>query len=117
MPSASPSIIEPTGLAKRPLGSVKILSSDVLLFVVVRSIKSECSEEWCRNAESNRGPTDYESVALPTELSRQIFYSNKFNKLTKYCSKSLLLTPAHLGYKMAFLLTGCSHGFRKPSRI
>ena len=25
---------------------------------------------WCRNAESNRGPTDYESVALPTELSR-----------------------------------------------
>jgi hypothetical protein len=26
--------------------------------------------DWCRNAESNRGPTDYESVALPTELSR-----------------------------------------------
>ena len=71
MPSASPSIVEPTGLAKRPLGSVKILSSNALLFVVVRSIKSGCSEEWCRNAESNRGPTDYESVALPTELSRQ----------------------------------------------
>jgi len=28
-----------------------------------------------------------------------------------------LLTPAHLGYKLAFLLTGCSHGFRKPDRI
>ena len=27
---------------------------------------------WCRNAESNCGPTDYESVALPTELSRHI---------------------------------------------
>ncbi len=25
---------------------------------------------WCRGAESNRGPTDYESVALPTELPR-----------------------------------------------
>ena len=29
-------------------------------------------KEWCRNAESNRGPTDYESVALPTELSRPV---------------------------------------------
>ena len=27
--------------------------------------------KWCRGAESNRGPTDYESVALPTELPRQ----------------------------------------------
>jgi hypothetical protein len=26
---------------------------------------------WCRCAESNGGPTDYESVALPTELHRQ----------------------------------------------
>src|SRR5579885_340517 len=26
---------------------------------------------WCRRADSNRGPTDYESVALPTELRRQ----------------------------------------------
>ena len=25
---------------------------------------------WCRCADSNRGPTDYESVALPTELHR-----------------------------------------------
>ena len=25
---------------------------------------------WCRNADSNCGPTDYESVALPTELFR-----------------------------------------------
>lgn len=25
---------------------------------------------WCRCAESNRGPIDYESIALPTELQR-----------------------------------------------
>ena len=25
---------------------------------------------WCRNQESNSGPTDYKSVALPTELLR-----------------------------------------------
>ena len=26
--------------------------------------------EWCRHQESNSGPTDYKSVALPTELCR-----------------------------------------------
>ena len=32
--------------------------------------QTQRAEFWCRNAESNRGPTDYESVALPTELFR-----------------------------------------------
>ena len=27
---------------------------------------------WCREEESNLRPTDYESVALPTELSRRV---------------------------------------------
>lgn len=26
--------------------------------------------KWCRHEESNPGPTDYKSVALPTELCR-----------------------------------------------
>ena len=26
---------------------------------------------WCRFTDSNRGPTDYKSVALPTELKRR----------------------------------------------
>ena len=26
---------------------------------------------WCRHTDSNCGPTDYKSVALPTELCRQ----------------------------------------------
>ena len=43
------------------------LSTDEAEFV--RSIIDEIVI-WCRNAESNRGPTDYESVALPTELFR-----------------------------------------------
>ena len=29
---------------------------------------------WCRSAESNRRPTDYESVALPTELLRLLSF-------------------------------------------
>ena len=27
-------------------------------------------KRWCRHQESNSGPTDYKSVALPTELYR-----------------------------------------------
>ena len=27
---------------------------------------------WCRHQESNPGPTDYKSVALPTELYRRV---------------------------------------------
>ena len=31
----------------------------------------ECEgERWCRNTDSNRGPDDYKSTALPTELLR-----------------------------------------------
>ena len=30
------------------------------------------AQNWCRHEESNPGPTDYKSVALPTELRRQI---------------------------------------------
>ena len=29
-----------------------------------------CNLNWCRHQESNSGPTDYKSVALPTELCR-----------------------------------------------
>ena len=39
-----------------------------------RSLRIFKIRKWCRNAESNRGPTDYESVALPTELSRLLSF-------------------------------------------
>jgi hypothetical protein len=29
-------------------------------------------EKWCRNQDSNPGPDDYKSTALPTELLRHI---------------------------------------------
>ena len=32
-------------------------------------------KKWCRHTDSNRGPTDYKSVALPTELCRQNIYA------------------------------------------
>ncbi len=37
---------------------------------------------WCRHTDSNRGPTDYKSVALPTELCRQ-----RLNALTYIITK------------------------------
>ena len=29
---------------------------------------------WCRHTDSNRGPDDYKSTALPTALRRHIFF-------------------------------------------
>ena len=40
---------------------------------------------WCRFTDSNRGPTDYKSVALPAELKRR----NSFRR------RAQLLPPAH----------------------
>ncbi len=48
--------------------------------------------EWCRHQESNSGPTDYKSVALPTEL-----YRLTTTKWRVYYSVRLRLsTPAHV---------------------
>ena len=39
---------------------------------------------WCRNQESNSGPTDYKSVALPTELlRREVVHSIKAGSFTQ----------------------------------
>ena len=40
------------------------------LFNFLRDRNSSCATCWCRHQESNSGPTDYKSVALPTELCR-----------------------------------------------
>ena len=39
-------------------------------------------DEWCRLPESNWRPTDYKSVALPTELSRHYI---KWVRILEYC--------------------------------
>ena len=38
---------------------------------------------WCRNQESNSGPTDYKSVALPTELLRRSAHFNEAFSITQ----------------------------------
>ena len=39
------------------------------------------SEKWSRESDSNRRPTHYECVALPTELSRQNSFSSLYIKI------------------------------------
>jgi hypothetical protein len=36
-------------------------------------------KQWSREPDSNRRPTDYESIALPTELSRRYSQGEKIN--------------------------------------
>ncbi len=57
----------------------------------LQGTKKPCNEKrdrayyiWCRNQESNSGPTDYKSVALPTELLRQeAVHSSKAGSFTQ----------------------------------
>ncbi len=41
--------------------------------------------KWCRHTDSNCGPTDYKSVALPTELCR-LFLSVSMFRIGTVCS-------------------------------
>ena len=40
---------------------------------LLKQVHQSTGNFWCRRGESNTRPTDYESVALPTELLRQYF--------------------------------------------
>ena len=55
---------------KEPLFTYKIAKYGWSRPVMVHLCSVWTLIAWCRSAESNRGPTDYESVALPTELPR-----------------------------------------------
>ncbi len=43
----------------------------------------ENGEKWCRNQDSNPGPDDYKSTALPTELLRRTLFSRFYYILIK----------------------------------
>ena len=48
-----------------------ICSPSAALTDILKNKFSETLGEWCRLGDSNTRPTDYKSVALPTELNRQ----------------------------------------------
>ena len=66
------------------------------LFVIY---KNDCRRliKWCRHQESNSGPTDYKSVALPTELCRP---SREYYSLLQFMSITF--------FKKIFLISDCA---------
>ena len=48
-----------------------ICSPSIVHTDILYGVFSEILGEWCRLGDSNTRPTDYKSVALPTELNRQ----------------------------------------------
>ena len=46
--------------------NVELMSTQLLTLILLR---------WCWHQESNPGPTDYKSVALPTELRQQMLFT------------------------------------------
>ena len=61
---------------------------------------SETLAEWCRLRDLNSRPTDYKSVALPTELKR--------HKNSNYI-KIIFFQPNFVEAQMAVRLQHCSH--------
>ena len=49
-----------------------------LTFSAVLLLHFWITRKWCRHQESNSGPTDYKSVALPTELCRHYHFGTGY---------------------------------------
>ena len=58
---------------------IVICSPSVAHTDILQDNISETLCEWCRLGDSNTRPTDYKSVALPTELNRQLSVFYIFN--------------------------------------
>jgi hypothetical protein len=52
---------EPSKLSRRIYNPIPLATRESHQYLLLK---------WCRHQESNSGPTDYKSVALPTELYR-----------------------------------------------
>tara|TARA_B100000282_G_scaffold207925_1_gene152866 strand:+ start:1503 stop:1748 length:246 start_codon:yes stop_codon:yes gene_type:complete len=52
------------GFLCKPKGATKISFQTV----ASKMLKAGKEEKWCPHTDSNRGPDDYKSTALPTEL-------------------------------------------------
>ena len=62
------------------------------LFSVLSLTQSLKLLKWCRHTDSNCGPTDYKSVALPTELCRRFLVFRTFRtfRIGTVCSLAKL---------------------------
>ena len=67
----------------------------------------------CRDLGSNRGPSDLQSDALPTDLSRQLYSKMLFFSSTACITQSMrpivFRVSLHLGYTGFYMLSDCQH--------
>ena len=61
-------------------------------------LRTPNSLRWCRHTDSNCGPTDYKSVALPTELCRRFLVFRTF-RIGTVCSLAKLEIRASVFFK------------------
>jgi hypothetical protein len=96
------------------LGRYGTISLPKLLpkYVVTKIVAHNSLKLWCRPPESNRRPTDYESVALPTELGRL----GIFRAEAAY-GTGVSKNPASPGLPMQDFAAplNCLNGLRKPA--
>ncbi len=64
-----------------------------LTFSVSSLLHTLYTLRWCRHTDSNCGPTDYKSVALPTELCRRFLVFRTF-RIGTVCSLAKLTNDA-----------------------
>ena len=93
------STTQANGVPKRIRTSDPLIKSQVLYQlsywdIYTYVIMFELLKLWCREQESNPRPTDYKSVALPTELSRQWWRMTGSNRRPYACKAYAL--PAEL---------------------
>ncbi len=67
-------------------------------FSVRSLLNNSNSLRWCRHTDSNCGPTDYKSVALPTELCRRFLVFRTF-RIGTVCSLAKLEIRASVFFK------------------
>ena len=68
-------------------------------YISVRSLLQLLNSlRWCRHTDSNCGPTDYKSVALPTELCRRFLVFRTF-RIGTVCSLANFKTLAGVFFK------------------
>src|ERR1700733_9062837 len=84
-----------------------LLSSRLIALTVNRSFPPYSAKYlilWCRNPDSNWGPTHYECVALPTELLRQSTISEFIQQLIDLSLPCIAPVQAPCGIKQGLTI-------------
>ena len=65
------------------------------MFLTSKKPLNEWLLKWCRVSESNQGHRDFQSLALPTELTRHVLFNFKKTKSANYCKNPFSVCPKY----------------------